>query len=167
MREHSKENIRLGKIVFYACVVISLFAVTFCRGQVPQSSVLSREKQGFNWITRSCVWDLGEGDTVFISTYNRPNPFDFKGIVVETTGEDKTVQDVVLSVYFENGTSVFIGAIPGTYKHGASWFELTDEERLKFKTLKVTKMEIFNRYTGNTKVLQDWTWQYFLIATKS
>lgn len=167
MREHSKENIRLGKIVFYACIALAMLAVTFCKGQVSENSTLSREKQGHNWITRSCVWELGEGDTVFISTYNRPNPYDFHGIIVQTTGKDKTVQDVVLSIYFENGTSIFVGAIPGKYEHGASWFELTDNEKLKLKTQKVKKMEIFNRYTSSVKVLDNWTWQYFMIAAKS
>jgi len=33
-KEHSKEDIRLGKIVFFACIVLSMLAVTFCRGQI-------------------------------------------------------------------------------------------------------------------------------------
>ena len=33
-RNHSKENTRLGKIVFFVCVVLSVFAVTFCRSQI-------------------------------------------------------------------------------------------------------------------------------------
>lgn len=33
-KEHSKEDIRLGKIVFFICIVLSMLAVTFCRGQI-------------------------------------------------------------------------------------------------------------------------------------
>lgn len=32
-REHSPENVRLGKVVFFICVVLSMIAVTFCKGQ--------------------------------------------------------------------------------------------------------------------------------------
>ncbi len=166
MRTHSKENERLGKVVFLICIVLSIFAISFCRGQLSQSSTLSREKQGFNWITVSCVWESGE-DTFYLATYNKPNHFDFKGVVVSISGANKTVKDMVMSVYFENGTSIFVGAIPGTYDHGNSWFELTEEERLKFKTLKIKKIELFNSYNGKTTVLENWSWQYFLIATKS
>lgn len=166
MREHSKENIRLGKIVFYACVAISMLAVTFCRGQLTNNVVLSREKQGFNWITQGYLLEYKSGDSLIISTFNHPYPFDFKGIVIETTGKDKTVQDAVLTIYFENGTSIFVGARPGTYNHGASWFDLNDEEIIKLKTLKVKSLEFFNRHTGNIKVVNNWDWQYFLVASK-
>jgi len=33
MKEHSKEDVRLGRIVFLACIVVAMLAVTFCRGQ--------------------------------------------------------------------------------------------------------------------------------------
>lgn len=33
-REHSQENVRLGKVVFFICVVLSMIAVTFCKGQI-------------------------------------------------------------------------------------------------------------------------------------
>ena len=166
MREHSKENIRLGKIVFYACIVLSIFTVSFCSGQLSNNLVLSREKQGYNWVTQSCVFEYQSGDSLIISTFNYPYPFDFKGIIIETTGKDKTVQDVVLSIYFDNGTSIFVGARPGTYNHGTSWFDLTDSEIIKLKTLKVKKLEVLNRHTGNIKVVNNWDWQYFLVATK-
>lgn len=33
-KDHSKEDIRLGKIVFFICIVLSIFAVTYCSGQI-------------------------------------------------------------------------------------------------------------------------------------
>jgi len=34
MKEHSKENILLGKVVFLVCIALAMLAVTFCSGQV-------------------------------------------------------------------------------------------------------------------------------------
>lgn len=39
MREHSKENIQLGKLVFYVCIILSIFALSFCRGQVWENAI--------------------------------------------------------------------------------------------------------------------------------
>ena len=34
MKEHSKEDVKLGKVVFLVCIVVAMLAVTFCSGQI-------------------------------------------------------------------------------------------------------------------------------------
>lgn len=167
MPSNYKQNDRLSTIIFIICLLFLFIATSVFGQELSNNMVLSREKQGNNWITQGCLWKNAASDSIIISTYSQYYAFGFTGIIVELTGEDKMVRDVVLSIYFENGTSMFLGARPGTYNHGTSWFDLTEYERLKIKTMKVKKIEIFNRYTNHIKQIDNWEWQYFLVATKS
>ena len=165
MRTHSKENERLGKVVFLICIVLSIFAMSFCRGQLNPYAELPRVKYGYFWLANSLLTYDQNGDSVFFGSSYKPGPYDFDRIVVETKGRNGVVRDMVMTIYFENGTQIFLGAIPGRYTHGCSWFELTDSEKIKIRTLPIKKVELFNRETSDVLVFEDWQYQYYTVAT--
>jgi hypothetical protein len=164
MRDHSKENIRLGKVVFLICIVLSMLAVMFCSGQNYNTTELPRIKSNNMWVAYSKIAFDSNGDTVHFGSVFYPGPYDFKTIFVHTTGKNRFVSHLVLAVYFENGAVTYLSSYNKKNERGDSWFHLSDEEKNKFKQRKITKIELFNQENNDSFVVDDWEYQYYIAA---
>jgi len=163
-REHSPENIKLGKVVFLISIVVAMLAVTFCSGQNFNNVELPREKDHGKWFAYSKVAFDTNGDSVFFGSMFSPGPYDFKTIYVVTTGKNKCVHNLVLGVYFESGAVVYLSAYNVQNCKGESWYDLSEEEKLKFRHRKITKIELFNPYNSDSFKVDDWDYQYYIAA---
>lgn len=157
--EDPEKNRKRGLVVFVICVIF-LFTIIKCAGQ----QQLPRFKTGDYWHATSLRTYTNESDTIIFGSVYYPTPYKFHQLSVVTTGVDKCVSRLILTIHYKDKTTDYISSHDFNCK-GVSFFYITQTEYFHLKEREISSIDVFNNDNKHSFTVKDFDYfQYYKVV---